>query len=167
MMPSISLLPLLFSLSLTALVLAAAIIDVTSFRIPNAIPLMLIGLFLVKATAGLEVDPLLPRLPVFAVTLLLGFLAFASGLLGGGDVKLITALSLWFGASTFADFIMITGIVGGLLGIFLLAARRSDEAVDRLQPTGSDVLKERLLDPMAPLPYALPIAIAALWLEWM
>lgn len=166
--PMILSLPTLLSVGLTGLLLIATFFDVTRFRIPNAIPLLVIALFLLKASVGIEVGPLMPRILIFACTLAFGFLAFTAGLLGGGDVKLMAALALWFGASAFADFITITGITGGFLGILLLLARRPTAAA--AIPAPADVsalsLKDRLLDPMAPLPYALPISVAALWLEW-
>jgi len=162
-------LPFLFSFALTVLLLAATIFDLTWFRIPNLIPLLVVGLFLLKVSAGIEAGPILPHILVFSCMLAFGFLAFVAGLLGGGDVKLMVALALWFGASTFPDFIAITGITGGVLGVLLLLARRSIAVV--ALPASADFssssLKQRLLDPTAPLPYALPIAIAALWLEWL
>ncbi len=162
-------LTLLLSLGLTALLFAAAMFDVTQFRIPNLIPLLITGLFLMKASAGIEAGSLLHHVLVFACTLVLGFLAFAMGVLGGGDVKLMAVLALWFGPSNFADFIAITGIIGGLLGVLLLLARRSTTvaALPTSADSGSSSLKQRLLSPAAPMPYALPISIAALWLEWL
>lgn len=162
-------LPLMVSAALTALLLAAAGFDVARFRIPNPIPLAVAGLCLVKVVFGIETAALLPQFLVFACTLCLGFLAFTAGLLGGGDVKLIAALALWFDPSTFADFLTITGIVGGLLGVVLLVARRTALAAPTPASAhaGATSLKNRLLAPQAPLPYALPIASAALWLEWV
>ncbi len=154
------------SLSLSGLLLAATLSDLTQFKIPNVIPILVVALALVKIGIGMEVEPLIAHFLLFALVLVLGLLAFAARLLGGGDVKLIAALALWFEPAAFASFITITGLAGGLLALLLLAARRpaviaamggSGHTPSSLQP---------LLDPKAPVPYALPIAFAALWLEW-
>ena len=157
------------SLALTVLLLAATIYDVAKFRIPNIIPLLVTGLFLLKVSAGIEAGPVWPTILVAACTLALGFIAFTAGVLGGGDVKLMASLALWFDASAFADFIAITGMVGGGLGVGLLVARRFIPVVPQPTPTDLSTLpyKQRLLNPAAPLPYALPISIAALSLEWL
>jgi prepilin peptidase CpaA len=161
-------LPIMFSLALTALLLAASLFDVTQFRIPNLIPLLVTSLFLMKAGIGIEAGPIWSRVLVSACMFAVGFLAFSAGLLGGGDVKLMAALALWFDASNFADFVAVTGIAGGVLGILLLLTRRTIPiaALPLSADASSSSFKQRLLNPAAPLPYAVPISIAALWLEW-
>ena len=47
--------------------------------------------------------------------------AFAVGALGGGDVKLLAAVSLFAGPGRLVDFLIITAIAGGLLGLAILA----------------------------------------------
>ncbi len=53
---------------------------------------------------------------------------FALGLMGGGDVKLLTALSLWIQPLWFAQLVLIMAIAGGVLtvifGMWHIAARR-------------------------------------------
>lgn len=164
---TMTVLSLLFSVALTGLLLAATVCDLTRFRIPNPIPAAVAGLFLLKVALGLGIGPLLPHLLVAALALSLGFLAFALGLLGGGDAKLMAALALWFGPSAFAEFIIITGIAGGFFALLLLLIRRPGAAVAMASDGSSPWSRQhRLLDPKAPVPYALPIAFAALWLEW-
>ncbi len=48
---------------------------------------------------------------------------FAAGLLGGGDVKLLAAGSLWLGATGTGGFLMVTVLAGGLLALVFLALR--------------------------------------------
>ncbi len=154
-----------FSLALTGLLLAACLSDLKAFRIPNAIPLAVIALFLVKAAAmGQAVWPV--HIPAFALTLAIGIVAFVFGWLGGGDVKLIAALALWFGMTTLPDFLVITAIGGGVLGLLLMALRPL--LARSLSPAGAPARARgpRLLHREAPVPYALAIAFAALLLEW-
>lgn len=159
--------PVLLSLILTLVLIAAVAFDLSRFRIPNLISLLVIVLFLLKAGTSDEAVPWLPHILAFVGTLTFGFLAFATGVFGGGDAKLIAALALWFGPVLLPGFIVITGIVGGCLACVLLLVRRIPAI--KAMPAGQGKISEGrgLFSPGAPIPYALPIATAALWLEWL
>lgn len=49
---------------------------------------------------------------------------FATGRMGGGDVKLISALSLWFATTDFIWFLLIMSLIGGALSLILLIDAR-------------------------------------------
>ena len=49
---------------------------------------------------------------------------FAMGAMGGGDVKLLTALALWLPALPFLRMLMIMSIIGGALTLFYLVWHR-------------------------------------------
>ena len=51
---------------------------------------------------------------------LIGAALFARGYLGGGDVKLLTAATLWAGAGGTPSLLVLTGILGGALTLFLM-----------------------------------------------
>lgn len=71
---------------------------------------------------------------------------FAIGAMGGGDVKLLTALALWVPPMLFVQLLIVMALVGGVLTIFFSAwhiARRR---------------RERLA-----IPYGLAIACGGLW----
>ncbi len=157
---------MLFSLIFAGLLFAACIVDLKAFRIPNAIPLALIALFLIKAAATDEIAVWPAHLVAFGLTFGFGLLAFSLGMLGGGDIKLITALALWFGTSALPSFLVITAIGGGLLALILLAVRHLTNRRPVMAPSTGPTPSPRLLDRQAPVPYALPITFAALWLEW-
>ena len=70
---------------------------------------------------------------------------FAMGWMGGGDVKLIVALSLWLPAIRFLDMIVIMSIAGGALTLAMLIER-----LFRKRPGAIEV------------PYGVAIAVAAL-----
>lgn len=165
-LPMTTLSSMLFSSGLSLLLLAAVISDVTRLRIPNLIPLAVVGLVIAKLVFGLEASPWIAHLLIALLALLLGFLAFAGGLLGGGDAKLIAALALWFGPLLAGSFITITGITGGILAMVLVLVRRCFPVAASTPGIGLSLECYRWLDPKAPIPYALPIAFAALWLEW-
>ncbi len=157
---------MLFSLVFASFLLIACVIDIKSFRIPNAIPLALIALFLIKTAAAGHADIWPGHLIAFGLTFALGFLAFALGLFGGGDAKLMTALALWFGLAELPSFLVITAIGGGLLALTLLCLRHLANRRPAMATSVGSTRGPRLLDRRAPVPYALPITLAALWLEW-
>lgn len=56
-----------------------------------------------------------------------GAALFALGGLGGGDVKLLTALGAVLGAKAFVPFVMLTAVLGGAAA--LLARRRREKEI--------------------------------------
>jgi prepilin peptidase CpaA len=82
-----------------------------------------------------------------AIVLFLIFLIFFMlGMMGGGDVKLIAALALWFPVPDMMRLLMVMAILGGLLtlGMMIRHKLRKDEA------------------PLE-VPYGIAIALAGLW----
>jgi prepilin peptidase CpaA len=71
---------------------------------------------------------------------------FALGQMGGGDVKLLTALALWIAPLPFLRLIVIMAIVGGVLTLI----------------SGAWHLMRRQRDRIA-VPYGVAIATAGLW----
>jgi prepilin peptidase CpaA len=75
----------------------AAVVDVREYRVPNALtlPLLLLGVLyhtLAGGVEGLQLS-LLGAVSGFASLIL----AYAIGILGGGDVKLVAAIGAWLG----------------------------------------------------------------------
>lgn len=50
--------------------------------------------------------------------------AFAAGLMGGGDVKLIGALALWFPPSVLFQFLLMMSLIGGGVAAAMLVQRK-------------------------------------------
>lgn len=120
----------LILLGLVATLAWAAVSDGLWFRIPNAVSLTVLGIYplylLVGGTITAETQlaqvhwALLIAIGVFLV----GMLLFSLGAMGGGDVKLLTVLSLWAGPAFFPLFILITAVAGGVLTLIVLLAGR-------------------------------------------
>ena len=95
------------------LVLTAAINDLRTYRIPNALTLAIVFIYPIFAlTSPAEFDwlaVLLIAVAVFAV----GFVLFAFGQIGGGDVKLLVGCALWAGPAFIFDFLVVTALAGG------------------------------------------------------
>ena len=124
-MPDVSF-TLALELVLAALLIAAAVIDMRSFTISNRLNLIVAGLGLVYWwAAGLDPWPdMAIRLAAALAVFTLLALAFAVGMMGGGDVKLAAALALWFAPATTLKFLVFMSIAGGLLTLALLVNHR-------------------------------------------
>ena len=137
------------------LILAAAE-DAWRYRISNGLSAAIVALFIVVAALqGFRIDwldHLGAALLVFAV----GVPMFARGWLGGGDVKLLTAVALWCGLGDLPRLLVLMSLVGGVLVIALLLLRRALPATSEAAPRHS------LLRRNGPIPYGIAIAFAAL-----
>ena len=104
------------SAALVLLVVAAALFDLRTRRIPNQVNLAGLGVGLVLATAGgwpLLLDSLLGA----GLGLIAGLAVFALGVLGGGDAKLVAAVGAFLGPAWLLRALPLMGLLGGLLAI--------------------------------------------------
>jgi prepilin peptidase CpaA len=150
----------LLALALPALVIAAAVKDLTSFTIPNWISLALAAAFVPAAlAAGLPLPAAGLHLAVGFGTLLAGMALFALRWIGGGDAKLTAAVALWLGWPALLPFLVITMFAGGALSLGLLSLR-----APLLRPIvlAGPAWFVRLAEPKEGVPYGLAIAIGAL-----
>jgi prepilin peptidase CpaA len=156
----IHLLQAMLAIAFPALVITAALRDVTSYTIPNWISLALVAAFVPAALAlGLPLPVLGLHLGVGVTGLVLGMVMFALGWIGGGDAKLFAAAALWLGWPAAATFAVWTAVAGGGLALTLLSLRSG-----YLRPyvvTGPAWFA-RLAEPGENVPYGLAIAIGAL-----
>jgi prepilin peptidase CpaA len=106
------------------LLLAAAVIDGRSFRLPNWLTASLALAFVPWAAAGAG-DPsfYLWHASCGAALFLVCGWAFSRGLMGGGDAKLLAACALWTGWAELARFLLTTGMAGGVLALAVLTLR--------------------------------------------
>jgi len=143
-----------------ALVIVAALKDLSSFTIPNWIS---IALALAFAPAALAAHVSLENVGIsFAVAfcvLLLAVGMFALGWIGGGDAKLMAASALWVGLRGLAPFALYTGLAGGALALILVALR---SAWLRPLAAAGPAWAKRLATPGEAAPYGVAIAIGAL-----
>lgn len=150
----------LFGLVLPALMLAAAARDLTSFTIPNAIPVGLAVAFPMTALAlGFAPGVMAVHALIGALGLLIGMGLFALGKIGGGDAKLLAAAALWLGWPATGAFLLSTALAGGLLAATLMILR-SAPARSRIE-AGPDWLR-RLAHPGEGVPYGVAIAAGVL-----
>lgn len=153
-------------LAFPALMLAAALFDVTTMTIPNRISLMLVPAFFLAAALGrMPLGDIGLHLGVGLAGLALMIGCFAMGWLGGGDAKLLAAASLWVGPAA-GTFVMFTALAGGLLALALVAARWSAGWIGALSPqpaaAQAPAWVQRLLTPKGAIPYGVAIAAGAI-----
>lgn len=139
-----------------ALLFTAGWSDLQKLRIPNAIPLAIVLLFALEALFGSRFADPYGHLQAMLLALAVLVPLFALDMLGGGDVKLLAAVTLWLGMSKLALLLIGVGIAGGLFALIWLGLRW---LAGRVLP-GRDMPKS--LEPGAPLPFALPIIITAI-----
>ena len=102
----------------------ATFFDLFTMTIPNRINLVLVASFLVLAPlAGMDLTTMGLHFAVAAGVLLVGFIFFAFGFMGGGDAKLLAASALWFGPNDTLVYIVMAALLGGLLTIGIVMLR--------------------------------------------
>ena len=107
-----------------ALLVLAAVGDARARRIPNWLTGGVAALYPVYVLTSPTAVPWLAALAVAGTVLVVGFVLFATCALGGGDVKLITAVSLWAGLDHLALFAAVTSLTGGALALATMFLRR-------------------------------------------
>lgn len=150
------------------LVLVAASRDLRSLTIPNWVPATIMGVFLAWApVAALEgratVMGLASMVGVAVCVFGIGAIAFARGMLGGGDVKLLASVSLFAGPALLGELLLVTALAGGVLGVVQLAAAATGRVILQGE-TGGDSAGRRL---GAPVAYGPAISIGALWIVFL
>ncbi len=90
--------------------------DLKFLKIPNILSIILALVFVVLGVLVLPFDDYLWRLFVGVVAFALGFLIFFTGLIGGGDLKLIAAMLPFVAPGDLMQFAFIVAIMG-LAGI--------------------------------------------------
>ena len=96
-----------------AILALAAFSDARRFLIPNIYPLCLLLLGVVAYFVGFPFyAPIWSHLLHFAAALGVGMILFHFGWFGGGDVKLYSAVALWFGISDGLSLLLVTSLCG-------------------------------------------------------
>jgi prepilin peptidase CpaA len=137
----------------------AAFTDLFTMTIPNRIPAILLGSFLLVAPfTGMEWSTigmsLAAGLLVFSVT----FSLFAINVMGGGDAKLLTATAVWFGFNqSLLVFLISVAYIGGILTLAILLIRSKSNSI---LATGLPIPNSLLM--AKKIPYGIAIGIAGL-----
>ena len=137
----------------------AAVSDLLTMKIPNRVSAALLIAFIVLAPlAGLEWSQVGMSLVAGLIVFAVGFLLFAVNVMGGGDVKLLTASAVWFGFNhSLLAYLVGVGYAGGVVTIVFLLLRASANSVTAIGiPLPASVVAAKKI------PYGIAIAIAGL-----
>ncbi|MGB4102208.1 MAG: prepilin peptidase [Alphaproteobacteria bacterium] len=151
-----------FLLAAAALMVAAAVHDARSFKIPNWIWLSMLALFPLYVLSATD-DVAWPyHLGVFVLVFTIGFVLFAGHFAGAGDIKLLAAASLWAGPNFIGVLLVVTGLAGGVLAFgYALRAWFKNRAHGAAEPGGAE---NGLLHAMrtVAIPYGIAIAVGGI-----
>lgn len=116
----------LLTISGVVVLVLAARSDIEGRRIANGfvVAMLILGLLriVVSPPGAPDVDiaaDVLASLGLLAA----GLVLFGLGIMGGGDVKLVTATALWLGAAHVPRFLLLTALAGGVLAAAFLFRR--------------------------------------------
>ncbi len=105
----------------------AAASDLLTMTIPNKVSLILIfGFVILSWFIGMDIQAFAWHWALAGIVLVCGFGFFAAGWMGGGDVKLAAATSLWLGWEFTLPYLAIAGFMGGILTILIMIARSKE-----------------------------------------
>ncbi len=153
----------------TLLCLIAVAFDVWKLIIPNAVSVLLVALFFATALAlnlrlGFPVS-WLSHLGAMAAVFAAGLLCYLFHVLGAGDVKLLTAISLWAGFDHLAEYLFIVALTGGALVLALLLLRRLVTGLLLYHSAPQTLTVPRILVNKEHVPYGVAIALPAIYLS--
>jgi prepilin peptidase CpaA len=151
-----------------ALMAFAASSDLFTMTISNRLSIALAaGFVLLALVTGMTLPALGMHLAAAALVLVVSFVFFTRGWIGGGDAKLAAATALWFGFDYLVDYMIYASLFGGALTLLLLQFRK-------LPLPGALARQEwiqRLHDQAGGVPYGIALAAAALCVypqtDWM
>jgi prepilin peptidase CpaA len=161
------------------LCLAAAVFDLWKMIIPNAISILLVALFFANALfltfySGYAVA-WFSHLGAMLAVLIVGLVAYRFDAMGAGDVKLLSAISLWAGFEKnlldplmvehfLFDYLLLVVLCGGGLSLALIILRRLLISLPPFQGKYQNTTLPRYLLPREHLPYGVAIALPAVYL---
>jgi len=142
-----------------ALMAFAASSDLLTMTISNRLSIALAGGFAVLTiVSGMALPAIGWHLAAGALVLVVSFVLFAQGWIGGGDAKLAAATALWFGFDHLLDYLLYASLFGGALTLLLLQFRHLRLPAKLAQQEWI----QRLHEPTTGVPYGIALAAAAL-----
>ncbi len=151
----------------TLLLSIAAVFDTWKFVIPNAIAVALVVLFIATALLlPFEMTWMewLSHVGAAAAVLIGGAVLYAFNKMGGGDVKLLTAVAFWAGFEHVTELLLYVAVAGGVLAIGLIMMRKIIMSLGAANTRLAEVELPRVLINGEAVPYGLAIAPISIYL---
>jgi prepilin peptidase CpaA len=142
-----------------ALLAWAACSDAVEFKIPNSVSLGLVALYPLYVIVAPNPVSWIWSLAIAGSIFACGLGLFAGGMFGGGDIKFLSAASLWAGPQLILPMLLVMSVAGGALALLFWAAywlqrRRATVGVDASLTAVTYAAPTRL-------PYGVAIAVGA------
>jgi prepilin peptidase CpaA len=120
--------PTLLHLSILAffpvLMALSASMDLLTFTIPNRLCAVLaLGYLVFAVLLGVSAADILLNISCALAILVIAFVMFSFGWIGGGDAKLAAATAAWLGWTAILNYGLAAALLGGILTLILLSAR--------------------------------------------
>ena len=152
---------ILFYLILPGFIIYAGFSDCFRMKISNklcGLILLSFVMFCVLTPPMWQWSALSGHIMAFAITFAIAFILFALGLIGGGDAKFVSALSLWFGSAHSFDFLVNASLIGAVLTLVILVLRSKIPYYISAKWDWS----ARLMHPRSGIPYGIALSIGAM-----
>jgi prepilin peptidase CpaA len=137
-------------------------LDLSKYLIPNWITGSLLLLY--PVAVWMTPHPIDWKMAVAAMALVLaiGYGIFCMKWMGGGDIKLLTACTLWVGMKNLPDFMIYVTMIGGGMSLLVLFLRKAPDYIPQLLK----IKMPRVLQDGAPIPYGIAIAAGFMIMMW-
>ena len=138
-----------------------AIRDVLSYTIPNRVSYGLAALFIPFAILKLGVPLAMLHVGLAAAVLLICLVFWKLKWLGGGDVKFLSAVSLWMGPQGLLPFMVL---LSGFSALFVIVLKQLRSRNHIVQASGWPGFIKNMVQKSQEnaVPYGLPITLAGL-----
>ncbi len=140
----------------------AAFSDFLKYIIPNHVSVAIAALYPLYALAVAPDLDWAGGIACGVIVFALGFVFFALRLTGGGDVKMLSAVSIWAGPQLILPFLFVTAFAGGVLSLAALIKFLPG----RLRPAGRAGFSMRETPAMRErIPYGVAIAVGGIYVS--
>ena len=137
----------------------SAAYDLLTMTIPNRLVLgLVVGFFVVALPTGVPLPEIGVNILIALAVLVVGFIFFARGWIGGGDAKLAAATTLWLGLHLTVPYLVYAAFGGGILTLAILGLRQ----MPMMPIISRYAWLERLHDRSSGVPYGIALAAAGL-----
>lgn len=102
----------------------AASSDLLTMTISNRVSFVLVGgFFLLALMTGMNPTEVAIHVGAALLVLVVAFVFFAQGWIGGGDAKLAAAIALWLGFDQLLTYLLYASLFGGVLTFLVIRFR--------------------------------------------